>query len=175
MNRPEIEAHPLYPFTDFRRNDASFLLLELYWPAVIASALGRDLTMQVVPLAEADRDPDGFGNPALLHFWIPRRGRGLRILYNDPPEALGAEAPHIRSPLYMAASLSERPEPWDLPTGGQIPGPVHAMEELVCIADTSLQVADAVHDAARLFFRSKITLAEMQEYCDLVEKAWAVR
>lgn len=168
MKRQELEALPNYPFRDFRTNDASFLLLELYWPAVISEALGPEASALVIPLADADQDIHSFGCPMLMGFWIPKIGRGLRVLYNDPPE----DITHPHSPLFASASIAERPPEWSLPTGGQIPGPVTRMEELVLIADTDPAVADAVTKAAQLFLLTDISLQDMQDYCDRLEAAW---
>ena len=175
MRRREIEAHPLYPFGDFRTNEASFLLLELYWPAVLAEALGPEWAAQAVPLGEADRDTAGFGTPVLCHFWLPRRGRGVRVLHNDPPDPPAeGDQDWFHSRLFLSASRQERPGDWDLPTGGQVPGPVHAFEELLCIADTAPEVADAVAEAASRFLLGDVGLDEMARWCARVERSWAV-
>lgn len=39
MQLAEIKKHPYFPFRDFRENDLSFLLLELYWVELFSSAL----------------------------------------------------------------------------------------------------------------------------------------
>ncbi len=84
MELDQIVAHPLFPFADFRTNDASFLLLELYWAAVAQRALGP-AAAQVVPLMAADRDPEGWGDPVMLDVWMPDRRRGAKVLLAENP------------------------------------------------------------------------------------------
>lgn len=177
MRRHELEAHPLFPYNDFRTNSAAFLLLELYWPAVLAEALGPELTAQAVPLAVADRDTDLLGTPVLLAVWFPQRGRGIRVLFNDPPDPWPAYDPDPVPPhsrLFLSASVATRPEPWDFPDGGQLAEPVRSMEELVAIADTDIAVADALAQAARTFLTTDISLEEMARRCAATEVAWAL-
>lgn len=80
MTLDQILRHPLFPFADFRTNDASFLMLELYWAAVAQQALGPEVSARVAPLMEADRDPENWGDPVMLDFWLPDIRRGARIL-----------------------------------------------------------------------------------------------
>jgi hypothetical protein len=177
MSRREIEAHPLFPFTDFRANPAAFLLLELYWPAVLAEALGPDLAAQAVPLAMADRDTAGLGTPVLLSVWFPRRGRGVRVLFNAPPDAWPEDDPEPAPPhsrLFLSASVATRPAPWDFPDAGQLAEPRREIEELVAIADTDIAVADALAQAAVVFLTTDITLEDMQRRCAATETAWAL-
>jgi hypothetical protein len=182
MTRTELEAHPSFPFSDFRTSTASFLLLELYWPAVLRPVLGA-LADEVVPLGEADQDVDGFGTPNLLYFWLPRRGRGLRLMYNNPPfdelrdgsdDAADAETDDrpAHSRLFAAAEIHERPSDWPLPDGGQLDSPATRAEMLVLIADTDPRVADAVAEAARAFLTTDISLADMQAACARLETQW---
>ncbi|WP_330628247.1 MULTISPECIES: hypothetical protein [Thioclava] len=171
MDRHAIEALASFPFSGFRTNTAEFLLLELYWPAVLQAALGADLSAQVVPLAEADQDVEHFGTPTLLNVWLPQKGRGLKLLYNDPPE----EDVAPESPLFAAVSIRQQPPGWDLPTGGQPAPATDRMEELVLIAATDPQVADAVAEAARRFLIDELPMAEMEAYCTALEAEWAAR
>lgn len=170
MNRRELETSPYFPFANFRGSDPEFLLLELYWPAVIRAAIGEEVSAKVVPLAEADQDEGEFGTPTLISFWIPQVGRGVRVLYNDPPDEAQS---HAR--LFASAAVYERPPHWDLPTAGQVDGPVYRMEELVFIADTDPAVADDVAEAARLFLTTAIPLDEMQDVCAKLEAKWLLR
>ncbi|MBL3576125.1 hypothetical protein JMK10_17610 [Rhodovulum sulfidophilum] len=84
MDLVQILEHPLFPFSDFRTNDASFLMLELYWAAVAREALGDDVAARVEPLQETDRDTENWGDPLMLDFWIPdlRRGAKVELLEN---------------------------------------------------------------------------------------------
>ncbi|MCU0910884.1 MAG: hypothetical protein MUE98_05910 [Rhodobacteraceae bacterium] len=170
MGRRAIEADPLYPFADFRTDAASFALLGRYWPAVFAEALGPEEAARVVPLCAADRDAAGFGTPVLCSFWLPRRGRGVRVLFNDPPGVGTAN----RGRLFLSAGREVRPDGWPLPTGGQVPGPVHAFDELLCIADTAPEVADAVAEVALAFLLGGLAPEETARLCAQVERAWAV-
>ncbi len=171
MDRHALEALPSFPFSAFRTSDAEFLLLELYWPAVIREALGAEASALAVPLAEADQDPENFGAPVLLSFWLPQKGRGLRILYNDPPEGESQS----ESQLFAAVSIRRQPPEWELPTAGQHAASTSQMEELVIIAETDAAVADAVAEAARLFLLTDISMADMEAYCDALEAAWLAR
>lgn len=198
MNRTQLESHPLFPFADFRENDASFLLLELYWPAALAEVLPEDLLKQIVPLADADQDKEKSGcSPLLLSFWLPRLGRGFRILYNDHdlpddlpdgylddlranfPDCVESETDQHETPeeepetpgfdtrLYLYNAIDTRPEGWDFPTAGQIKGPVYEMETLVCIADTDPEVVRGVQMAARMLFLDRAPMDEIS--------AWSVK
>lgn len=171
MDRHALEALPSFPFSAFRTSDAEFLLLELYWPAVIREAIGPEASALAVPLAEADQDVENFGAPVLLSFWLPQRGRGLRVLYNDPPED---DSPS-ESQLFAAVSIREQPPEWELPTAGQDAVATDHMEELVIIADTDPAVADAVAEAARLFLLSDISMVEMEAYCEALETTWLAK
>lgn len=96
MTLDEILRHPLFPFADFRTNDASFLMLELYWAAVAQQALGPEVSARVAPLMETDRDPENWGDPVMLDFWLPDIRRGARVLLLEntrdlPPCQLSAD------------------------------------------------------------------------------------
>ncbi|RAP41074.1 hypothetical protein BYZ73_11615 [Rhodovulum viride] len=171
MDRSALEALPNFPFSRFRTSEAEFLLLELYWPAVIREAIGPEAGALVVPLAEADQDSQNFGTPVLLSFWIPRIGRGLRVLHNDPPDGESRS----ESQLFASAAIRQQPPGWELPADGQSAPAVDRMEELVVIADTDPAVADAVAEAARLFLLKDIPLADMQAYCDELEAEWLAK
>lgn len=172
MKRQEIEAVSQYPFSDFRKNDTDFALLYLYWPSVVAEAIGPELSALIVPLSEPDQDRAGFGTPTLMSFWIPQIGRGIRLLYNDPADP---ESDGPRSRLFASVSLSQCPPFWELPTGGQVDRPVHCMEELVFIADTHPDVADAVAATIRHFLVERVSLADMQARCTSLEARWLQR
>lgn len=183
MKRYDIEQHPDYPFCDFRRNAESFILLQSYWSAVVCEALGETLSAKKVPLAQADQDPEGFGSPTLVHFWIPALGRGMRILHNDPPDDPSSSVKKrseknektVHSPLFIAAQVSERPEDWPFPHLGQLSGSVVKIEELVCIVDVDPAVADEVQQAVVSFFNSGVALDEMRRLCTEIERAWIKR
>lgn len=80
MTLDELSTHALYPFQDFRENDASFLLLELYWTLVAQNALTSRPNLQVEPLQDADQDREHWGDPVMLDFWCPAIRRGIKVI-----------------------------------------------------------------------------------------------
>jgi len=78
MKLDQILCHPLFPFTDFRTNDNSFLMLDRYWEAVARQALGEAVSVQCVQLQAADQDKENWGDPLMLDFWIPGQRRGAK-------------------------------------------------------------------------------------------------
>lgn len=88
MTLEELTRHALYPFQDFRENDASFLLLELYWTLIVEEALAPWPDLQLEPLQAADQDRDHWGNPTMLRFWAPALRRSVRILLLENEENL---------------------------------------------------------------------------------------
>lgn len=76
----EIRSHAQYPFSDFRENDASFLMLELFWTAFISETVGADLTAEMEILQDFERDLDRNYDPLMIDFWIPKMRRGVRVL-----------------------------------------------------------------------------------------------
>lgn len=83
MKLSEIKKHPLFPFADFRKNDASFLMLELFWTQVAQEALGEALSEKCVPLQDCERDVEEEYNPVVLDFWIPEIRRGARVILRE--------------------------------------------------------------------------------------------
>ena len=102
MKLPEIKKHPLFPFKDFKTNDASFLMLELFWTAIAYEALGDELSQQCQPIMSADRE----GNP-ILFFWLPNAERAVRVILfdviDDVDEPIKGEK-YIYTPLMMYIS-----------------------------------------------------------------------
>lgn len=88
MTLDELTRHALYPFQDFRENDASFLLLELYWTLIVEEALAPWPDLQLEPLQAADQDRDHWGNPTMLRFWAPALRRSVQILLLENEENL---------------------------------------------------------------------------------------
>ena len=89
----QIKAHPSFPFGDFRENQMSFLMLELYWVELFAEVLG-DAVSEWNPLSDAEPD----GNP-ILSLVNLTHARALRVIQktNDDsrpafPEARGEGA-----------------------------------------------------------------------------------
>jgi hypothetical protein len=87
----EIKRHPYYPFRDFRTNDLSFLLLELYWAELFQTIVSsHDPKKQIHtpwnPKSAADRND---GNPI---FHVINRtlapSRVLRIIQRFNTEKL---------------------------------------------------------------------------------------
>ncbi len=90
MKLDQILRHALFPFADFRTNDASFLMLELYWATVAREALGERVSALVVPLQAADQDKGNWGDPLMLDFWIPGQRRGAKVVLAENTEHLPA-------------------------------------------------------------------------------------
>ncbi len=90
MELDQMLRHPLFPFADFRSNDASFRLLELYWAAVAREALGGEVSALVVPLQVTDQDKENWGDPLMLDFWIPKQRRGAKVTLAENSENLPA-------------------------------------------------------------------------------------
>lgn len=90
MELDQILSHPLFPFADFRTNDASFLMLELYWAAVARDALGSEVSALVDPLQVTEQDKENWGDPLMLDFWIPNQRRGARVTLSENDENLPA-------------------------------------------------------------------------------------
>lgn len=90
MKLDQILCHPLFPFTDFRTNEASFLMLEHYWAVAAQDALGEEIWVQCVPLQAADQDKENWGDPLMLDFWIPGQRRGAKVTFLENTEGLPA-------------------------------------------------------------------------------------
>ncbi|MGX9935624.1 hypothetical protein ACVFVO_09575 [Advenella kashmirensis] len=90
MELDQILRHPQFPFSDFRTNDASFLMLELYWIAVARDALGEEVSALVVPLQVTDQDKENWGDPLMFDFWIPTQSRGAKVTLAENTEDLTA-------------------------------------------------------------------------------------
>jgi hypothetical protein len=70
----QIKAHPNFPFSDFRENPMSFLMLELYWIELFAEVIG-DAVSEWNPLSDAEPD----GNP-ILSLVNLSHARALRVI-----------------------------------------------------------------------------------------------
>jgi len=86
----QIKRHPYYPFRDFRTNDLSFLMLELYWAELFRTVLTESGDYEAIekwiPQAPADRQDS---NPILdLMDRSTSRLRELRIIQRFNTEDL---------------------------------------------------------------------------------------
>jgi hypothetical protein len=83
----QIKQHPYYPFRNFRSDDLSFLLLEMYWAELFRNAVdGSEQLGAWTVQTPADRED---GNP-ILHV-INRKtrpGRALRVIQRFNTEGL---------------------------------------------------------------------------------------
>ena len=97
MTLDEIKKHPLFPFEQFRTNDAAFLMLELFWTQLAQEVLGAKLSATAVPLMEADQED---GNPVLF-FRLPDLALAIRVVltFNDDnlpmPNERTADNPYV--------------------------------------------------------------------------------
>ena len=84
----QIKAHPYFPFTDFRDNPMSFLMLELYWVELFAEVVGNAVS-EWQPLSDASPD----GNP-ILSLVNVSHARALRVIQkvNDDSKPMFPDA-----------------------------------------------------------------------------------
>lgn len=76
-----IKAHPGFPFTDFKTDTLSFLLLELYWAELARDILGEH-EQSWRPGQEADGED---GNP-ILNLYNPKTSRSVRVIQKSNDE-----------------------------------------------------------------------------------------
>ena len=152
MKISEFKTHPLFPFMDFRENDASFLLLELFWTVVAKDALGEELTSKCVPLQDCERDIERFYNPVMLDFWIPEMRRGARVTLMENPDnrpymadAVGDE----RFTAYLPFSFHNNVR--------SVSSPDDEIDQILIHADMSPEAIDCVSNGIKLFLVDKIS------------------
>ncbi len=90
MKLDQIKRHIYFPFRDFRSNDLSFLMLELYWAELFLTVLTESGAHQAVekwtPQAPAERMD---GNPILVVMdRVSSPLRRLRIIQRFNSEGL---------------------------------------------------------------------------------------
>ncbi|SFJ61241.1 hypothetical protein [Jannaschia pohangensis] len=161
MTLDELRAHSLFPFADFRENDASFLMLELYWAALAREALGEDFAARCQPLQAAERDAEDvtYWEPVMLDFWRPDLRRGARILLLENPEGL----PYCRD----VASKTDCAVSVDLYFQRRgVTGPEDEIDQIVLLADMSDLARTVTTGALRRFLIDGATPAEMEAEWD---------
>ena len=159
----DYKKHPLFPFADFRTNDASFLLLELFWTQVAREALGEELSQQCRPLQKCERDdgPEPFYNPLMIDFWIPEMRRGVKVVLQENFD---------NSVLRINAKGKERFQCYD-PFGfhGQyrgVTGPDDEIEQIVFGSDLQDDSIQSTQNGMRAFLIDKISLEEVDRLVD---------
>lgn len=160
MTLDEIKQHPSYPFLDFATNDASFLLLELFWTQVAREALGEDLSASAVPLMQAQQED---GNP-ILFFRLPDLegglGRAARVILKtneaEQPALSDATRPnkfdYYRPVDFLADSSPAR---FDVYSEQRI-------DALLINYDMAFDAIAAVTDMLRAFFIECMDLAQIE-------------
>ncbi|OSQ43940.1 hypothetical protein [Thalassospira sp. MCCC 1A01428] len=85
MNVSDYKKHPLFPFADFRENDAALQLLIDFWQQLVKESLGEELFPKCETLQDYERDngPEPFYNPVMFDFWLPSLDRGARITLTE--------------------------------------------------------------------------------------------
>jgi hypothetical protein len=170
MKLVDIEKHPLYPFSDFRTNDASFLMLELYWTSVAQEALGDELSTQVVPTLLADQDKERTGEmPNMLGFWIPNLNKGARIMLAENLENL--PQPHEAEnrfeafhPIWVWANQNGvYDESHDLNIG-------QGIEHIEIAANVALETRNEVSILLRKFFLEDMDVCKINELFEIIQK-----
>lgn len=155
----DYKKHPLFPFADFRTNDASFLLLELFWTQVAREALGEELSQQCVSLQACERD-DGeepFYDPLMIDFWIPDMRRGAKVTLNENYESLPHCTPEMKGDQRFKCYGSYL-------FYGQyrgVTGPDDEIEQIVFASDLTDDAITFVQQGLRQFFIEKISLEEI--------------
>ncbi len=160
LNLEEYRKHPLFPFSDFRTNDASFLLLELFWTQVAREALGDELSSKVEPLMACERDngDEPFYNPIMLDFWIPKIRRGAKIELRENYEndvLIEDSSGDQRFTAYFSFSayLQKR----------GITGPDDEIDQIVFSSDLTNNAIKSVQNGLRAFLVSRIKCHEMED------------
>lgn len=76
----DIRRHPKFPFADWKQDDVSFLMLELYWAELARAILGDEMS-NYTALFDTQRD----GNP-ILDITNQTTRRGLRLIMIENEE-----------------------------------------------------------------------------------------
>jgi hypothetical protein len=108
----DIRRHPKFPFPDWKEDDISFLMLEIYWAELVRQILGDEM-VNYTPLWDTERD----GNPILTITNVnARRGLRLVMIENDEkkvpyPEKTGADAFYALYPFISHGRLPDGETP----------------------------------------------------------------
>jgi hypothetical protein len=160
MNISDYKKHPLFPFSDFRENDASFLLLELFWTQLVKETIGEELSQKCVPLQDFERDngPEPFHNPVMIDFWMPSLNRGARISltenFNNYPLLADAKGDERFSAYYpFVYYVNYR----------RLPDNSKDIEQIVLCSDMSDSSLQSTQKKLREFLIDQISVKEIEE------------
>jgi hypothetical protein len=145
----DIRRHPKFPFPDWRQDDASFLMLELYWAELVRFVMGAELA-HYAPLWDTERD----GNPMLtITNQTAQRGLRLIMIDNDDakplyPDKTGLDAFYALQPFLNTGRLPD----------GQTP-----VDELVLLVSPDERYLEYFAYLIRLHCCDYVSAAQMEE------------
>lgn len=164
MEIEEYKNNPLFPFVDFRNNDASFMMLELFWTDLVRETLGEELSQKCVPLQDIERDngEEYFHDPVMIDFWIPEMRRGVRVSllenYENLPNFTNDTKGDGRFNSYhgFTAYWQKR----------GITGPDDKIEQVVFRSDMSDHALNLVQIGLQKFLLKKLSREEFEKWVD---------
>lgn len=164
MKLEEYKNNPLFPFSDFRTDDASFLMLELFWTQLVREALGEKLAEKCVPLQDCDRDngEDLFYDPVMIDFWIPEMRRGARVSLIENHKNLPIFTKDTKG-IDRFNSYHGFTAYWQ---DRGITGPDDEIEQIVFRSDLSEHALKNVSVGLQAFFLKKIPCDEFDRWVD---------
>lgn len=167
MTLDQIKRHPYYPFRDFRSNDLSFLMLELYWAELFRAVLTESGASKAIenwiPQAPAERTD---GNPILD---VMNRStsplRELRIIQRFNTEGLAELDLGNPVPVHFSGDAYVPFVP-GLTYGATDEGGVAAVEELVISSDISEACERLNREFIRKWCVDRVSVETMQQVLD---------
>ena len=160
MKLTDFKNHPLFPFSDFRENDAAFQLLIDFWQQLVKESLGEELFPKCVPLQDYERDngPEPFYNPVMFDFWVPSLNRGVRITltenFNNFPLLADAKGDKRFSAYYPFVSYVNY---------RRLPDNSKDIEQIVLCSDMSNSSLEATQGKLREFLVDQISVDAIEE------------
>ncbi|PKR51951.1 hypothetical protein [Thalassospira marina] len=160
MKLPDFKNHPLFPFSDFRENDASFQLLIDFWQQLVKESLGDELFPECETLQDYERDngPEPFHNPVMFDFWVPSLNRGARITLTENFD---------NSPLLVDAKEDERFSAYDpfvfYMSFRRLPDDSKDIEQIVLCSDMSDSSLEATQEKLRDFLIDQVSVDEIEQ------------
>jgi len=160
MKLKDFKNHPLFPFSDFRENDAAFQLLIDFWQQLVKESLGEELFPKCETLQNYERDngPEPFYNPVMFDFWVPALNRGARITltenFNNYPLLADAKGDERFSAYYpFVYYVNYR----------RLPDNSKDIEQIVLCSDMSDSSLQSTQKKLREFLIDQISVKEIEE------------
>ncbi|OKH87548.1 hypothetical protein [Thalassospira sp. TSL5-1] len=160
MKISDYKKHLLFPFSDFRKNDASFQLLSDFWQQLVRETIGEELSLKCVPLQDCERDngPEPFHNPVMIDFWVPSLNRGARITltenFNNYPLLANAKGDERFSAYYpFVYYVNYR----------RLPDNSKDIEQIVLCSDMTESSLEATQEKLRQFLIDQVSVDEIEE------------